>query len=107
MSERMYVVLKLKGPEECDQVVDYLQSEEGLSYTREHDGCISCELLVHRDDNTVFIEHEWDTEEGFRAYIQERNERRDVQEILGTLLREKPAVQYVECVDTGGLRKAA
>ena len=59
-------------PGEMDKVMAIIDSEGGLPTTRAYDGCISVELSVNKESNTVFVQENWESFDKFNTYIKWR-----------------------------------
>ena len=106
MSIHVSMIVKMKGAEECNQLIEFLQSEEDLALTRSFDGCISSEALVDWNDHTVIMDEEWDRQENHSIEMAMRHETGSFDRFLA-LAREEATLYITEYVDTGGLKKAA
>jgi quinol monooxygenase YgiN len=59
-------------PGKIDQVMEILNSEAGLPATRYYDGCISVELTINEENNTIYVQENWESYDKFNTYIQWR-----------------------------------
>ena len=57
---------------QMDNVMKILESDGGLPTTRAYDGCISLELTINEESNTIWIVGNWESYEKYNAYLQWR-----------------------------------
>ena len=70
-------------PGQMDLVMAIIDSEEGLPKTRAYNGCISVELSVNKESNTIFIQENWESFDKFNTYMQWRqNEDTSIAEMI-------------------------
>jgi quinol monooxygenase YgiN len=55
-----------------DKVMEILESKGGLPTTRAYDGCISLELTINEDSNTIWIIGNWESYDKYNAYLKWR-----------------------------------
>ncbi len=55
-----------------DKVMEILESDGGLPTTRAYDGCISLELTVNDESNTIWIIGNWESYDKYNAYLKWR-----------------------------------
>ena len=59
-------------PGKMDQVMEILNTENGLPATRAYDGCKAVELSINEENNTIYIQENWDSYDKFNSYLQWR-----------------------------------
>ena len=59
-------------PGKMDKVLTIIDNEGGLPKTRAYDGCISIELSINKESNTIFIQEDWESCDKFNTYIKWR-----------------------------------
>ena len=57
---------------QMDNVMKILESDGGLQTTRAYDECISLELTINEESNTIWIVGNWESYEKYNAYLQWR-----------------------------------
>lgn len=57
-----------------EKVMEYINNDKGLSYTRKYDGCLGVELTFNEATNTIYIIENWASNEQFAAYFKWRQE---------------------------------
>jgi quinol monooxygenase YgiN len=55
-----------------DDVMSILNSEGGLPATRSYDGCISLEMTLNEDTNTLWVVSNWESNDKYAAYLKWR-----------------------------------
>lgn len=57
---------------QIDKVMEILNSKGGLPTTRTYDGCISLELTINKESNTIWIIGNWESFDKYNAYLKWR-----------------------------------
>ena len=57
---------------QMDNVMKILEIDGGLPTTRAYDGCISLELTINEESNTIWIVGNWESYEKYNEYLQWR-----------------------------------
>lgn len=55
-----------------DNVLEILNSEGGLPTTKAYDGCLSLEMTINEDTNTIWVVSNWETNDKYAAYLKWR-----------------------------------
>ena len=55
-----------------DKVMEILESDGGLPATRAYDGCISLELTINDESNSIWIVGNWESYDKYNAYLNWR-----------------------------------
>jgi quinol monooxygenase YgiN len=55
-----------------DNVLEILNSEGGLPTTRAYEGCLSLEMTINENSNTIWVVGEWATNDHYAAYLKWR-----------------------------------
>jgi heme-degrading monooxygenase HmoA len=70
-----YVIAKCPCHEEGgSKLIDWANSNDGLSVTRTHKGFKHIELLVDEDNKTIYLYEQWDSKEDHQTYLNFRIE---------------------------------
>jgi len=57
---------------QMDKVMEILESDGGLPATRAYDGCISLELTINDESNSIWIVGNWESYDKYNAYLNWR-----------------------------------
>ena len=74
--EKQHTVIarfNFKTKEACEDSVEFMQSENGLTFSRAQPGAILLELYVVNDTDVVIWE-KWTSKEAYEAYLQLRKD---------------------------------
>jgi len=71
---------------QLDNLLAVLNSENGLPKTRSFEGCMSLEMTINKDTNTVWIVSNWGTNEQYLAYLNWRQTEDNIIETMVPLL---------------------
>tara|TARA_B100000795_G_scaffold268843_2_gene256679 strand:+ start:1513 stop:2295 length:783 start_codon:yes stop_codon:yes gene_type:complete len=59
-------------PGKMDKVMAIIDNKGGLPKTRTYDGCISIELSINKESNTIFVQENWESFDKFNTYLKWR-----------------------------------
>lgn len=87
------------APGKLDELVGFLRS--ALPDTRTFDGCISLDVHIHRDTDTIVMIESWQSHEQYDAYLAWRMETGMIDQIGGLLKGgvEGLAIRQLEPLD--------
>jgi len=73
-SKNLVVVSLIIAEGEEQNVFDVLDSDMGLPYTRNYDGCLGLEKIYNEATRTVWIVSNWESYEKYAVYLKWRQE---------------------------------
>ena len=69
-----------------ENLLTVLNGDNGLPTTRSYDGCLSIEMTVNKETNTVWLVENWESTEKFIAYLEWRQNEDDIIQTMVPLL---------------------
>jgi len=57
---------------QLDNVLEILNSDGGLPTTKAYDGCLSLEMTINKNTNTIWVVSNWETNDKYAAYLKWR-----------------------------------
>jgi quinol monooxygenase YgiN len=76
------VSLKVKDGK-LDNVLEILNSDGGLPTTKAYDGCLSLEMTINENTNTIWVVSNWETNDKYAAYL---NWRQTEDTVIGAMV---------------------
>ena len=69
-----------------ENLLTVLNGDNGLPTTRSYDGCLSIEMTVNKETNTVWLVENWESTEKFISYLDWRQNEDDIIQTMAPML---------------------
>jgi quinol monooxygenase YgiN len=69
-----------------ENLLTVLKGDNGLPTTRSYDGCLSIEMTVNKETNTVWLVENWESTEKFITYLDWRQNEDDIIQTMAPML---------------------